>query len=48
MCSALIVGSVLMIMGGIAELLFGVKAERRRLKHIASPLTEVGTAPAAA
>jgi MFS family permease len=45
---ALIVGAVLMILGGIAEILFGVKAERRRLEHIASPLTEVGAAPAAA
>jgi MFS family permease len=46
--AALIVGAVLMILGGIAELLFGVKAERRRLEHIASPLTEVGAAPAVA
>jgi MFS family permease len=45
---ALIVGSVLMIMGGIAELLFGVKAERRRLEHIAKPLTEVEAVPVAA
>jgi MFS family permease len=45
---ALIVGAVLMILGGISELLFGVKAERRRLEHIASPLTEVGAVPATA
>jgi MFS family permease len=46
---ALIVGAVLMIAGGIVEILFGVKAERQRLEHIAKPLTEVGAAaPAAA
>jgi MFS family permease len=45
---ALIVGSVLMILGGVAELLFGVKAERRRLEHIAKPLTEVEAVPVAA
>jgi MFS family permease len=45
---ALIVGSVLMVLGGVAELLFGVKAERRRLEHIAKPLTEVEAVPAAA
>jgi MFS family permease len=45
---ALAVGSVLMILGGVAEILFGVKAERRRLEHIASPLTEVKADPVAA
>ncbi len=41
---ALIIGSVLMIVGGVAELLFGVKAERRRLEGIAKPLTAVESA----
>jgi MFS family permease len=46
---ALIVGAGLMIAGGIVEILFGVKAERQRLEHIAAPLTEVrASAPAAA
>jgi MFS family permease len=38
---ALVVGAVLMIAGGVAEILFGVKAERRRLEGIAKPLTAV-------
>ncbi|MDQ6822085.1 MAG: MFS transporter [Actinomycetota bacterium] len=41
---ALIVGSVLMIVGGIVEILFGVKAERRGLESIAKPLTAVESA----
>jgi MFS family permease len=41
---ALIIGSVLMIIGGLAELAFGVKAERRRLEAIARPLTAVESA----
>jgi MFS family permease len=36
---ALAIGAVLMILGGIAELAFGIKAERRRLEGIAKPLT---------
>jgi MFS family permease len=40
---ALVIGSVLMIIGGIAEILFGVKAERRRLEGIAKPLTAIQT-----
>jgi hypothetical protein len=40
---ALAVGSGLMIVGGVAEILFGVKAERRRLEGIAKPLTAVET-----
>jgi MFS family permease len=36
---ALAVGAVLMILGGVAELAFGVKAERRGLESIAKPLT---------
>jgi MFS family permease len=36
---ALAVGAVLMILGGVAELVFGVKAERRGLESIAKPLT---------
>jgi hypothetical protein len=38
---ALAIGAVLMILGGIAELVFGVRAERRRLEGIAKPLTAV-------
>ncbi len=33
------IGAVAMILGGIAEILFGVKAERRSLESIAQPLT---------
>jgi MFS family permease len=40
---ALIVGAVLMIVGGLAEIVFGVKAERRRLEGIAKPLTAIET-----
>ncbi len=39
---ALGLGAVMMILGGVAELLFGVKAERRSLESIAKPLTAVG------
>ena len=38
---ALTIGAILMVVGGIVELLFGVKAERRRLERIARPLTAV-------
>jgi MFS family permease len=38
---ALAIGAGLMILGGIAEIAFGVKAERRRLEGIAKPLTAV-------
>jgi MFS family permease len=38
---ALGLGAVMMIIGGIAELLFGVKAERKSLEAIARPLTAV-------
>jgi MFS family permease len=38
---ALVIGAVLMIVGGLAEIAFGVKAERRRLEGIAKPLTAV-------
>jgi MFS family permease len=41
---ALAIGAVLMILGGLAELAFGVKAERRRLEGIAKPLTAVESA----
>jgi MFS family permease len=41
---ALVIGSALMIVGGLAEILFGVKAERQRLEGIAKPLTAVETA----
>jgi MFS family permease len=41
---ALALGAVLMIIGGLAEIVFGVKAERRRLEGIAKPLTAIETA----
>jgi MFS family permease len=34
-------GAVLMIVGGVAEIVFGVKAERRGLESIAKPLTAI-------
>ncbi len=34
-----IIGAVAMILGGVAELIFGVKAERQSLESIAQPLT---------
>ncbi len=40
---ALIIGSALMIIGGIVEIVYGVKAERRRLEGIAKPLTAIET-----
>jgi MFS family permease len=49
---ALSLGAVMMVLGGIAELLFGVKAERRSLESLATPLTATaasgGTHPAGA
>jgi MFS family permease len=53
---ALGLGAVMMILGGIAELVFGINAERRSLEDIAKPLTAdgpsstkgPGAAPAAA
>ncbi|HTW12059.1 MAG TPA: MFS transporter [Solirubrobacteraceae bacterium] len=42
--TALVIGAGLMIVGGLAEIAFGVKAERRRLEGIAKPLTAVGHA----
>lgn len=36
---ALSLGAVMMILGGLAELAFGVKAERESLERIAKPLT---------
>ena len=41
---ALAIGAGLMIVGGLAEIVFGVKAERRRLEGIARPLTAVESA----
>jgi MFS family permease len=41
---ALAVGSGLMILGGLAEILFGVKAERQQLEGIAKPLTAIESA----
>jgi MFS family permease len=43
---AFCIGAVLMIIGGIAELVLGVNAERKSLEDIAQPLTaEEGSAP---
>ncbi len=39
---ALGLGAVMMILGGLAELFLGVKAERRSLESIARPLTAAG------
>jgi len=39
---ALGLGALTMIVGGLAELLFGLKAERRSLESIARPLTAAG------
>jgi MFS family permease len=44
---ALSLGAVMMMIGGVAELLFGIKAERRSLEDIAKPLT-VADEPASA
>jgi MFS family permease len=33
------IGAALMIAGGLVEAIFGVKAERQTLEHIATPLT---------
>jgi hypothetical protein len=41
---ALAIGAGLMIVGGLTEIAFGVKAERRGLEGIAKPLTAVETA----
>ncbi len=42
------IGAVVMAIGGIAELAFGVKAEQRQLEDIAEPLTAEGTPEAEA
>jgi len=40
------IGATLMILGGLAEIFLGVKAERKSLEDIAQPLTaEEGDAP---
>jgi hypothetical protein len=36
---ALSIGAVMMILGGLAELVFGVKAEGESLEDLAKPLT---------
>ena len=41
MFKALAIGAILMIIGGVVEIAFGVKAERKGLEAIAKPLTEV-------
>jgi hypothetical protein len=38
---AMALGAILMIAGGVVELAWGVKAERRRLEGIAKPLTAI-------
>ncbi len=43
---ALSLGALMMILGGLAELVFGVKAERESLERVAKPLT-VADSPAA-
>ena len=40
--TALVIGAGLMILGGLTEIAFGIKAERRSLEGIAKPLTAVG------
>ncbi len=40
---AMALGAILMIAGGIVEIVFGIKAERRRLEGIAKPLTAIET-----
>jgi MFS family permease len=40
---ALVLGAVMMIIGGIVELIFGIKAERQTLENIAKPLTAEDT-----
>ena len=45
---ALSLGAVMMILGGLAELVFGVKAERESLENIAKPLTVEDSASRAA
>jgi MFS family permease len=39
---ALGLGAVMMVLGGLAELAFGIRAERRSLESIARPLTAAG------
>ena len=41
---ALAIGAVLMIVGGVTEIVFGIDAERRGLESIAKPLTAVKAA----
>jgi MFS family permease len=39
---AYLIGGAVMVFGGIAELVFGVAAERRSLEDIATPLSAIG------
>ncbi len=41
---ALAIGAILMVLGGVTEIVFGVDAERRGLESIAKPLTAVQSA----
>jgi len=45
---AFALGAIMMIIGGIAELLFGVRAERQSLESIAQPLTVEDAQPVGA
>ena len=38
---ALAIGAILMIVGGLVEIVYGIKAERKGLEGIATPLTAV-------
>jgi hypothetical protein len=38
---ALAIGAILMIGGGLVEIVYGIKAERKGLEGIATPLTAV-------
>lgn len=40
-----LIGAVVMALGGVAELLFGVKAEKKQLEDIATPLTAKDAEP---
>ncbi len=41
---ALAIGAILMILGGVTEIVFGIAAERKGLESIAKPLTAVDSA----
>jgi MFS family permease len=39
------IGAAVMVLGGVAEILFGVRAEQKPLEEIAEPLSEVSESP---